>query len=1076
MEKTQDFLKKCAQSSQAAHEAFEGLVTSLESSDSKDFLAALSLWHAVADFAQKEPESFFRTHHFRISPFGLTPETGKPIQFRLLELPSTFSPEAWSFTFYEGLTRYRAAEFMDRNVIELGTGTGWISIALAVQTEPASVLGLDINPRAITCAKLNLYLNGFAADGTPTLKVGARRLNDVVRFEVSDLLEAPRKRGMIADRIIGCIPQVLNPDPDFSAKLLKIDDTSSDEFLHALSNYTGSYSRQGGTIEEHFGLGLISRAIEESIDVLRPSGRVILNLGGRPGTPVLEHVFTRRGFKVQKVWRTQVSQAKDTDIQSLVEIEKRTPHRFEFFLTKGSPVSVSARTAEAVAAAGGQIFHELMVLEGRLRDPVFTPKILRHLKKPGMEAAMNSLDLSFDDDDLALEKLSFLASLSDRVPGKTTFPYSETQGDENFRKRLAGFFRNYHGIAWTQDHFVIHPNRETLFQSLSRLFEPKLSLLDARLAVTVGLEDPSSGQILEVPRRADQAAEMIGRLRPELAWICLNPEEALGTDAIQLLISVSAETKTRLCVDLSEILDLSSSPQYASFYQWVSRNPLPAHVSLVGGFVKNRVYQDLEVAFLITENSSLATWLSHAAELSFSRTPIFTQKYYEQILFDLLNFQLGEARKDTGNQRRPLNAESPSGFCGLSPSIQKVFEHPAIAAEGIQNEGTLRMDYGENSLDAPSIVESSVFEAFSRKSVSPAESDPRWDVLKFLASRFGIVGREASEVVLGNGLSAIFSELCHELVRRNQKSPQTLVFPAGVYGHFVASARFWKVPVVLGSLGDPKRSYLWTKKDLAASLKALKGQTWVYLNAPLVNPTGALYTHTELAELIEEANRLGSRVILDTIFSGLEFNPAAAKPSSASPLQKVFENDRNILLGGLSKEWAAGGIRAGYAWTHDRTLVQSLRSATNPAPHSTIQFVMKKVLEAPSGDAQTSILKKRAEKLEQVLQEKNWSPVSTLGGLFMIAHPSAKVYERFGVSLTTQQKRILEKGIPSSEVSVSERSDLDQKATELVHAIHQKTNILINPPTWTGIPNAFRFVLSGSADSFEKALRKWGET
>ncbi|MBL7714268.1 MAG: aminotransferase class I/II-fold pyridoxal phosphate-dependent enzyme [Bdellovibrionales bacterium] len=1057
----QDFIKKCQQSSQATHQAFQELVERLQSPPT--FAGALSLWHQIAAFAEKESQP-----HFRISPFALTPETGNPIQFRLLELPSTFSPEAWSFTFYEGLTRYRAAEFMDRSVIELGTGTGWISIALAVQTQPAQMLGLDINPRAITCANLNLYLNGFQADGTPALKVGNRRLDEVVRFEVSDLLDFPKKKSMVADRIIGCIPQVLNPDPDFSEKILKIDGQASDEFLHALSNYTGRYSKQGGTVEEHFGLGLIARAIEESVDVLRPSGRIILNLGGRPGTGVLEHAFTRRGFRVQKVWRTQVSQAKDTDIQSLVEIEKRTRHRFEFFLTKGSPVSVSARTAEAFAQAGGQIFHELMVLEGRLRDPVYTPKIIRHLKKPGMEGAMNSLDLSFEDDALALEKLSFLASLSDRIPGQTTFPYSSTQGDENFRKRLAGFFRNYHGIPWTQDHFVIHPNRETFLQSTIKLFEPKLALVDAKLAGPMAFEFETT-TLLEVPRRSDQAAEMISRLKPQLAWIVLTPEEALGTETIQLLISTAAATKTRIMIDLSEILDLSSSPQFASFYQWISKNPLPSHVCLVGGLVKNRIYHDLEVAFLITENASLVEWLKDAAELSFSRAPFLTQKYYEQILFDLLNFQLGEARKDISAPARTLSKVSDDGFCPIAPSIRKVFEHPAVVAEGIATAQTLRLDYGENSLNAHPWVESAVFEAFSAKSVSASDYDPRPQILKLLESRFQIRGTETSQVVLGNGLSSIFSQFCHELARRNGSEPQTLIFPSGVYGHFVATAGFWKVPVMMGALGSASRSYLWTQDDLKKSIEGVRGQGWLYLNAPLVNPTGALYSAHELVQLIESANQMGIRVVLDTVFSGLEF-----KSISAFGLGKVFLSDRNLFLGGLSKEWAIGGIRAGYAWTKDAALSQSLRSALNPPPHSTTQFVMKKIIEAAPSSTQTEILEKRARALENLLREKHWTALSSQGGLFMVAHPSAKVYESFSVKLGDEEKKAIGMGIPDPNLPTPLLKKIQDQGTELVLAIHKKTGVLVNPPAWTGIPNAFRFVLSGSEDVFKKAIIQLG--
>lgn len=63
-----------------------------------------------------------------------------------------------------------------------------------------------------------------------------------------------------------------------------------------------------GYVEDQFGLGLIARAVEESIEVVKPTGAVILNMGGRPGQAVCERLFLRRGFNIEKLWQTRVFQ------------------------------------------------------------------------------------------------------------------------------------------------------------------------------------------------------------------------------------------------------------------------------------------------------------------------------------------------------------------------------------------------------------------------------------------------------------------------------------------------------------------------------------------------------------------------------------------------------------------------------------------------------------------------------------------------------------------------------------------------------------------------------------------------
>ena len=120
---------------------------------------------------------------------------GAPDDLTLLQLPGVFAPEEWSYTFFEGLARYPAGELEGLTLAELGCGNGWISLALARRSLPRKVYALDINPRAVTCARLNLYLNGLDDDGRPAEDASGRSLLDRVEVAQSDLLAWCRSAG-----------------------------------------------------------------------------------------------------------------------------------------------------------------------------------------------------------------------------------------------------------------------------------------------------------------------------------------------------------------------------------------------------------------------------------------------------------------------------------------------------------------------------------------------------------------------------------------------------------------------------------------------------------------------------------------------------------------------------------------------------------------------------------------------------------------------------------------------------------------------------------------------------------------
>lgn len=77
-------------------------------------------------------------------------------------------------------------------------------------------------------------------------------------------------------------------------------------------------------------------------------------------------------------------------------------------------------------------------------------KIFEFLKD-GFHEVSSSLDLSFDDDSVADEKIPFLAYLASFLKENKYNPCEPPAGCLNFRNLVAGFMKSYHHIPLTPD-------------------------------------------------------------------------------------------------------------------------------------------------------------------------------------------------------------------------------------------------------------------------------------------------------------------------------------------------------------------------------------------------------------------------------------------------------------------------------------------------------------------------------------------------------------------------------------------------------------------------------------------------
>jgi methionine S-methyltransferase len=1044
------FLAACSASSAAAYEQFKEMLRLLEDPASR-VTARRLLSSLLAAVAERSFEECLAAFHFGFQqlPAGREGHGGPPLT--LLHFPSVFAPEEWSRTFFEGLARLPAGEIEGRTVAELGSGSGWLSLALARRALPAKVYGLDLNPKSVTCARINLYLNALDDDGAPLLDSGGKTLLDRVEFHLSDLLAWVRERGLELDRIFGCIPQVL--DPALPAAGTAMLDSASDELLYSLSNYT---SRQG-YLEDQFGLGLIARALEESIEVLRPSGRFVFNLGGRPGQTILRHLFRRRGCTVREVWKTRIRQAADTDIGPLVEIERGSPHRFEFYIDPHSDEPISARTAQAYQQAGGAIYHSLTVVEGSLRHPDALQGLYRTLSRPEYSQVRSALDLAFDDEPVAEEKTAVLARLAQLMTQRSGFPYESTAGSRSLRSRFAEFLRSYFGISWADDCFVVTPNRQTAVRNVFHLYAPARSLVEPGLlaAASAGM-----GEALECPLRVDLACKLIEALHPQVVVTTLADYESRTPDSFLRLVETTGRAGARLVVDISPYLDLESTPAVNGVLQALALAPLPEHVAILCGLVKNRVYRDLEVCFVISENRDLLAALSGAAEVTYSRTPLLHQDYYETILTELLSFRLDVSPAESVFRRpKPESGGDEVRWPPLAERCRQAFRHPALAAEQLPiSSQTIRLDYGENALRSPAFVKASLLEAFARRGIAPAELDVVPEIAAFLRRRFGWSsspgGMAEGRFAFGLGVAPLFAALAEMCAAEDG----TFLFPGGAYGHFVATVEFF------GGHWDRvatrrDQEFKIAPEALDEALARVR-RPWLYLNGPVVNPTGSLYTAGEIAELLAVASRHRARVVLDVLFSGLELENL--EPWDLDTALHDQPTDL-VLLGGISKELAAGGLRFGFACCRSDATAEALARRLGAAPHSTMLYAARKAYASlnrltPESrselEHQRATLRRHAELLGAALTETGWEPLLPRGGLFLVARPAAYLGRRVRIGTPRGEKEYV----------------LDSE--NLPEALFFATGLLINNSVWTGLPEHCRFVYSVPEEQLAEGIRR----
>ena len=882
----------------------------------------------------------------------------------LLLLPSMFAPEAWSFTFLEGLLRKPAAFYRGKQVVELGTGSGWVSLALLRFTEVKKVMGVDLNPQAILLARINAVLNGFDRLGVEMQDRLYRRFDAAV----SDLLETPRERGFTADLVLGCIPQVISQAVDLQ----------STQGLYDLSNY----STAQGLVEDQFGLGLNARALRDALSILDSNGSVILNLAGRPGPEVVSGMFHRRGYGAEVIWRTRVMQAADTDIAPLVELEARSGRPFAFHVHRHSAESVSARLAQVVLKSGQPIFHELQVIEGKPRSEALFP-LARALDALGMKELWEHVDLSAATD----EQLRFVTRLAEGFVLSPYAPYTHEAGDRSFRRKLTDFLRKFHSLELSESDAFIGPDRAALLTSLlMAVVKPgeRVVVSESLRAVYASVLSHFGADPIWVHADGHEIAVVLPLLKPRLVLLDAGGPLRHQRAALDSLLRACESMDVLLILDESADFEITAHRAENPLLSFLAGHPTSGHLAILFGLVHSQAFPDVELAILLNRYAHLHHGLEAAAEITYSRISWFHQAYYETLFDELLSFRI--------NAPEPMSGHSAARGPQLTLTVENLLRAPALARPA-PHAAVQRLDYGENELEVPPAMLASILQGFltpyqvvGRETQQHLERDARVAVCAYMrATRTPAIIPE--QILLGQGTLPLLVDSINALARMLGRKP-TVLIPQGSYGMIPPLLQV--ICQIVQVLPSAAPDFLATH---AAITQAAPFDVLLLTNP--ANPSGAAYTPEALQAIIKACAQRGARVILDEVF-GLLAHLDGPLPLHQDRWKGLSENEKQavLIIGGVSKEFAAGGLRLGFAASAAASWLDAMAAARSAPLPQYLLGVAKALFTNFAAHADQiehlrEKLRQRRDRLADGLRELGFIiTVDGRGGLFFLADTS----------------------------------------------------------------------------------------
>jgi aspartate aminotransferase len=310
----------------------------------------------------------------------------------------------------------------------------------------------------------------------------------------------------------------------------------------------------------------------------------------------------------------------------------------------------------------------------------------------------------------------------------------------------------------------------------------------------------------------------------------------------------------------------------------------------------------------------------------------------------------------------------------VSPNVSFLRESATIAvsqrARTLKAQGHAIIDLGagEPDFDTPEFIREAAKLALDHGATRYTAVDGIVPLRQAIAARASeevahVDPVRADEVVVSTGSKQSLFNACFALFGPGDE----VIIPTPAwtsYYDMVALARATAVPLH----GDPTCDFKVTPELIEqAATERTRG---VMLNSPS-NPTGAVYTASELADLLEVADRLDLWVISDEIYRRIAYDGQAA-----GSLASAKGRERLIVVDGVAKAYAMTGWRIGWAIApapiaRAMTALQShsTSNATTVAQHAALAALTNRAAADRAVDHMVSQYRRRRDAAVALFEE-----------------------------------------------------------------------------------------------------------
>ncbi|HEY9855207.1 MAG TPA: pyridoxal phosphate-dependent aminotransferase, partial [Stenomitos sp.] len=553
----------------------------------------------------------------------------------------------------------------------------------------------------------------------------------------------------------------------------------------------------------------------------------------------------------------------------------------------------------------------------------------------------------------------------------------------------------------------------------------------------------------------EEIHQLICRFSPKVALVAIADRERKNWSSLRRMLETP---QTAVLLDETDQLVLRQEAPANDVLDFLNREGLMHEAIVLAEIGAPETFPSFAATLVAHADRELMHDLAIMAEVTYSRLSWVVEEYFLKRVEEALAFSI-VPQGGTAPAARPTAARRPFRYSNriiLANDAPAFEEVPESAAE-------IRLDYGENELPIPQRLVLGLLKGLFDRPGPTLEEQTKAAIAAYLKETRQLV-YEPGELVLGQGVIPLLGDAIRAVARRSGRSHVTVALPRGHYGVFPS----------LIQLSDATLQMLDARPEAGfkVSVEALERLPYPPDALLLVNPnnpSGLYYDREELLAIAHYVVTHQITVLSDEIFA-LTGQPERFVSLASLEREVPGLAERVITFGGLSKEFAAGGLRVGYAAGRDRDLMREIevlrlgpvdavamraaevlwgafrrtdlgRLVDETAYHEVMHYL----------DLQRRQLSQRQHRLRQTLEQVGLTPEAPWeGGLFLLV-PTGAWHGRTW------------KG-PDRDILLDERN--------LPTLLRDVAGLRVNPGDWTGAPGHVRMVFSLEDRRFNEALKR----